>query len=116
MSTILITGGTGLLGSALTAMLTDKGHDVVIVTRKPKPSDNPAVTYLHWDVKAQTIDNKAITSADYIVHLAGAGVADKKWSRDRKKEIVDSRIQGSALLVKALREVPNKVKAVISAS
>lgn len=116
MSTILITGGTGLLGSALSTALVDKGHEVIILSRKPRPSSNPAISYKVWDVQAQTIDQAAITAADYIVHLAGAGVADKKWSRDRKKEIVESRTQSSALLVKALAQGPNKVKAVVSAS
>src|SRR4051812_404207 len=116
MSTILVTGGTGLLGSALTKMLTDKGHRVIILTRRQRPSNDPNISYSQWDLNAQTIDRKAISEADYIIHLAGAGVADKKWTSDRKKEIVESRTQSSALVVKALKEVPNKVKAVISAS
>jgi uncharacterized protein (TIGR01777 family) len=116
MSTILITGGTGLLGSALTALLTAKGHSVTILSREQKPSDNPYISYALWNVKEQTIDNNAVAQADYIVHLAGAGVADKRWTKERKKEIVESRTQSSALLVKAIKEIPNKVKAVISAS
>jgi uncharacterized protein (TIGR01777 family) len=116
MSTILITGGTGLIGSALTTLLIEKGHAVIILTRHQKPSSEPNITYLVWDLKAQTIDPKAISSADYIVHLAGAGVADKRWTNERKKEIIESRTQSSSLLIKALKEVPNKVRAVISAS
>lgn len=115
MSVILITGGTGLLGSALTKMLKEKGHKIIILTRAKKSSDDSKVTYALWDVKAQTIDETAVSSADFIIHLAGAGVADKRWTSDRKKEIVESRTQSSALLVKAL-QMPNKVKAVISAS
>ena len=116
MSTILITGGTGLVGSALSKMLTAKGHKVIILSRTQKSSKDSSVIYHKWNVDEQTIDSKAISNADYIVHLAGAGVADKKWTTDRKKEIVDSRTQSSALLIKALKEVPNNVKAVISAS
>lgn len=116
MSTILITGGTGLVGSALTKTLKAKGHRVIILTRAPKESKDAKISYAVWDVKAKTIDTKAITEADYIIHLAGAGVADKKWTSERKKEIVESRTQSSSLLVKALQETPNKVKAVISAS
>ena len=115
MSAILITGGTGLLGSALTKMLKDKGHEIIILTRAKKPSGDDKVRYASWDVKAQTIDEVAVAAADYIIHLAGAGVADKRWTSDRKKEIVESRTQSSALLIKAL-QLPNKVKAVISAS
>lgn len=116
MSTILITGGTGLLGTDLTKMLTDRGHRVIILSRTQKPYANSNITYASWDVKAQTIDTKAVADADYIVHLAGANVADKRWTSDRKKEIVESRTQSSALLIKALHQIPNKVEAVISAS
>lgn len=116
MSTILITGGTGLIGSALTPMLTGKGHKVVILTRSEKAADVNGVSYAAWDVKSQKINENAVSSADYIIHLAGAGVADKRWTSDRKKEITESRTQSGALLVKALQQVPNKVKAVVSAS
>ena len=115
MSVILITGGTGLLGTALTNMLKDEGHKIIILTRTKKTSDNVNISFALWSVKAQTIDEAAVSSADYIIHLAGAGVADKRWTKDRKKEIIESRTQSSALLVKAL-QAPNKVKAVISAS
>jgi uncharacterized protein len=64
----------------------------------------------------QSIDPDAIQEADYIVHLAGAGLADKRWTRRRKKTIVQSRMQGSALLTKALKEIPNRVRVVVSAS
>lgn len=116
MSTILITGGSGLLGTALTKMLTDKGHKVIILTRTQKPSQSSSVTYKLWNVKEQTIDETAVSAADYIIHLAGAGVADKRWTDDRKKEIIESRTQSSKLLVHTLEKVPNKIKAVISAS
>ena len=116
MSTILITGGTGLLGSALTKLLLSEGHKVIILTRNPKPSNQPDIEYAKWDGKSETIDKNAVSSADYIIHLAGAGVADKRWSEDRKKEIVESRTQSSALIIKALQEIPNHVEAVVSAS
>ena len=116
MSTILITGGTGLIGKALTTMLLEKGHQLVILSRSIRKSTNSNVTYALWDVKQQTIDAIAISEADYIIHLAGAGVADKRWSEKRKKEIRESRTQSSALLVNALKNNINKVKAVISAS
>lgn len=116
MSTILISGGSGLLGSALTKLLISKGHKVIILSRHPKPSETFGVTYAAWDIKAQSIDMQAISSADYIIHLAGAGVVDKRWTDARKKEIVDSRTQSSALLVKTLHNNPNKIKAVVSAS
>ncbi len=58
----------------------------------------------------------SIAKADYIVHLAGANVADKRWTKGRKQEIVDSRVKSSALLIKAMQETPNNIQAVISAS
>ncbi len=116
MSTILITGGTGLVGSALTPLLVALGHQVIIVSRTPKAPNEKNISYIAWNVKAQTIDDKAIAKADYIIHLAGAGVADKKWTEERKKEIVESRTESSTFLIEALKQTPNKVKAVISAS
>jgi len=113
MSTILITGGTGLVGTALTALLKEKGHRVLILSRKTKPG-NPEI--FQWDYDREFIDPEAIRQADHIVHLAGAGVADKRWSDKRKKEIVDSRTKTAALLVKALSDIPNTVQSVISTS
>jgi len=117
MATILITGGTGLIGKALSSSLVDKGHKVIILTRDP--SAYPAqqnISYAGWDIKRQTIDKDAVTSADHIIHLAGAGVADKRWTDSRKKEIIDSRVKSSELLIKTLKENANHVQSVISAS
>jgi len=117
MTTILITGGTGLIGTALTRSLLEKNYKVVILSRqKGQQSDNRNLSYAHWDIPSGRIDREAISSADYIVHLAGAGVGDKRWTKKRKKEIVDSRVKSSELIVRSLREIPNNVKAVISAS
>lgn len=121
MATILISGGTGLIGSSLTKLLLGKGHNVIILTRDlkkavDKQSSDEQLTYARWNAPEQSIDRDAIEKADYIIHLAGAGIADKRWNKKRKKEIVQSRVQSSALMIKALREVPNTVKAVISAS
>ncbi len=118
MATILITGGTGLVGTRLTEMLAGGGYDVVILTRNPANiNENRAgVRYAEWDLEKQTIDRKAIETADHVIHLAGAGVADKRWNEKRKQEIVNSRTQSSALLVRALREIPNNVETVVTAS
>ncbi|MDP3392488.1 TIGR01777 family oxidoreductase [Sediminibacterium sp.] len=125
MATIMITGGTGTVGKRLTEILLEKRHSVIIVGRSGNPkqppkddanSNNLNLTYAQWNIDAQSIDEWAIQQADYIIHLAGAGVADKRWSDARKKEIADSRINSCALIVKALSSIPNKVKGVISAS
>jgi uncharacterized protein (TIGR01777 family) len=115
MATITITGGTGLVGTALTRRLIETGHQVIVLTRTAKPVAGQ-VQYKEWDVEKGTLDISAITDADYIVHLAGAGVADGRWTKKRKKEILDSRVKSGDLLVKALHHYPTKVKAVVSAS
>jgi len=118
MQTILITGGTGLVGKALTRALLDRGYQVIILTRdagNKKGSDD--LRYAVWDVKGQVLDNEALLAADHIVHLAGAGVVEKKWTEAYKKEIVESRTESSRLLVESLANNPgNKVKTVVSAS
>lgn len=117
MPTVLITGGTGLIGKNLTRHLTAKGYNVIIVSRKPqKVSDNKMITYAKWNVDQQKVDVDAISRTDYIINLAGAGVMDKKWTTKYKQEILESRTKSSELLITALKENPNNVKAVISAS
>ncbi len=118
MATVLITGGTGLIGTALTKELLNKNYDVIILTRFPErySLNTSRLIYTKWDIEKQTIDKDAISKADYVIHLAGANLGEKRWTEKRKKEIVESRTQSSALLVKALKEDANNVKAVISAS
>ncbi len=115
MATVLITGGTGMIGSALTEALLAKGYRVVVLTREAKPSSG-GLLYKEWDLKKGRIDADAVTESDYIIHLAGANVAEGRWTDKRKKEIVDSRIKSGELLVKSLATINNRVKAVISAS
>jgi uncharacterized protein len=115
MATVLITGGTGMIGTALTEKLISKGYEVIILTRKKK-NPNGNISYAEWDIEKGVIDKQAIEKVDYIVHLAGANVGEKRWAKKRKQEIVDSRVKSSQLLVKYLESTPNKVKAVVSAS
>ena len=115
MQTVLITGGSGLVGQELSKMLTNKGFKVIILSRN-KNSSNNNIQYAQWDIKKQTIDLKALQEADFIIHLAGAGVVDKKWTESYKKEILLSRTESSKLIIDALSKNPNKVKAIISAS
>lgn len=118
MATVLITGGTGLIGRSLTKALLEKGYEVIILTRDPAKftTHTTRLSYAAWDPAAQTIDTAAITKADHIIHLAGAGVADQRWSKKRKQEIVESRVKSGELLVKTLKETANKVQSVISSS
>jgi uncharacterized protein (TIGR01777 family) len=118
MDTVIITGGTGLIGTALSKLLLSLGYQVIILTRNPKKPKNstPGISYAAWNVKEQNVNEEAFKKANYIVHLAGAGVADKPWTEKRKREIVESRTKSSELLIKALTGIPNNIIAVVSAS
>ncbi len=111
---VLVTGGTGLVGTRLTSLLIEKGCQVRYLSRNPgKVSE---VESFSWDIDRQTIDEKALDGVDYIIHLAGAGVADKKWTTQRKKEILQSRTKSTEVLRSALANKDHQVKAFISAS
>ena len=117
MQTVLITGGTGMIGKALTEALIERGFHVIILTRnasKHKPATN--ISFAEWDIQKQTIDKKAVEKADHVVHLAGASVAEKRWTDKRKQEIVSSRVDSGKLLVESLKTIPNKARTVISIS
>jgi uncharacterized protein (TIGR01777 family) len=111
---ILITGGTGLLGTHLTTLLRKKGYTISYLSRRKQTLAD--IQVYEWDIAKGTIETEAITNADYIIHLAGAGVADKLWSVAYKKEIYDSRVLSTKLLVEKLTTVPNKCRAFIQAS
>lgn len=114
---VLITGGTGLVGTALTALLVEKGYLVTILTRdKNLTSLHPNITYSYWDINKGIIDKDELLSANYIVHLAGAGIADKPWLEKRKKIILDSRVAPIKLIYNGLKNNPHQLKAFISAS
>lgn len=113
---VLITGGTGTIGKELTKLLQKSGYQVSYLTRDTRQRAPKGVRLFAWNMKKQEIEPAAIREADYIIHLAGAGIADKRWTEDRKELIRKSRTQTAALLRKYLGEVENDVKAVISAS
>jgi len=116
MSVVLISGGTGLIGSHLTKHLVERGFDVVILSRKKLSSDNPNISYSHWSVKDKIIDANVVRKADHIIHLAGAGVMDKKWTNDYKIIIVDSRTKSAELIISCLKGNDHNVKTFVSAS
>lgn len=118
MDTVIITGGTGLIGTALSKFLLSRGFQVIILTRNPKAhrSSAPGISYAAWNIDEQSANEEAFKKAKYIIHLSGAGVADKSWTDKRKKEIVESRTKSSALLIRAMGSIPNEIVSVVSAS
>lgn len=114
MATILISGGTGLIGKQLCKKLKDKGYSVAILSRaRRQDTDIPTYT---WDLDKREIEKEAIETADYIIHLAGANIGDKRWTAKRRKLIVDSRVKSGQLIFEKLKENKNQLKAFISAS
>jgi uncharacterized protein (TIGR01777 family) len=111
---ILITGGSGLLGRQLTKELLSKGYFVSHLSRS-RGKDPKVKTFL-WDVAKNQIDEHCIDGIDAIIHLAGAGIADKRWSDERKREIVQSRTRSISIIYELLRKKAHKVHSVISAS
>ncbi len=112
-TSILITGASGLVGSRLTELLLQKGYGVAHLGREKKSGNVPSFV---WDVKKGTMDAKALEGVDTIIHLAGAGVADKRWTPERKREILESRTKSSDLLYQTLKNKKHSVKTVVSAS
>lgn len=120
---ILITGGTGLIGQALTKALAYDGHQVIILSRNPKQTEplKGDVVFQKWD--AQTGDGWAhwADGADAIVNLAGASIAGDgllptRWSVERKRLLINSRVKAGEAVVDAIRQVDNKPKVVIQSS
>jgi uncharacterized protein len=111
---ILITGGTGMIGQRLTELLLQKGHQVTYLSRSKEKKAN--IDVYQWDIDKKYIEEGALENADYVVHLAGTGIADKRWTDERKQEIINSRIQPIELINKYLQEKNIKLKGFISAS
>lgn len=100
---VAITGSTGLLGTALRRALSERGDEVVRVVR-----NNPGAGDALWDINAGTIDADALEGVDVVVHLAGEGIGEKKWSDEQKAKIRDSRVRGTALLSETLAALDTK--------
>ena len=113
VSKILITGASGLIGKRLTEMLRAEGHEVFHLGRTKQAFE--ARAYL-WDVKKKYIEQGALDGKDIIIHLAGAPVADKRWSKAHKQDILESRTQSTRLLFEELKKRKHQVHSVICAS
>jgi hypothetical protein len=108
---IAVTGSTGFIGTALCASLESDGHDVLRVVRSGGGSGSTP-----WDPQAGTIDPAAFEGLDGVVHLAGEGIATKRWSDAQKRRIHDSRTKSTALLAEALASLDHKPRVMISGS
>lgn len=111
---VLVTGGTGMIGKALLQALQQKGYHTAVLTRQsPEQLSEKA---FQWDIAHDFVDDEAIEWADAIIHLAGAGVMDERWTDNRKQVLRDSRIKSTQLLVRALKKDSHHVQAFIGAS
>ena len=118
---VLISGGTGLVGSRLAALLADTDHDVALLSRMSHhtPGRGAGATpprAFRWDPAAGTVDPAAVPWSDTIVNLAGANVGEGRWTDARKQELRASRIDSLALLHRELARSGHRVRAVVSAS
>ena len=95
-----------MIGTRLTTMLLERGHSVAHLERSPKPGTK-VKTFL-WNVKDGAIDSNALGGIDAIIHLAGSNIGERRWTRSRKQEILDSRINSTNLLYRELAGVHPK--------
>lgn len=111
---VLIGGGTGLVGSRLSQILRDSGYTVWHLSRRSNPdAEFPAFA---WDPAAGTIEETAVAGADYIINLAGAGIADQRWTQARKRLIIESRTHSTKLLLSTLQQLNRQPHAYISSA
>ena len=124
----VVTGSHGLIGSSLVASLEADGHEVLRLVRSPDPTPGPssppspaagaaaAATTAPWDPLAGRLDPAVLVGVDGVVHLAGAGIADKRWNPARKREIRDSRVLGTRTIVDAMRKADSPPAVLVSGS
>lgn len=113
---ILITGATGMIGKEIVALLLQNNHTVhYLTTSKEKIQNRPNYYGFFWNPEQSIIDENCLMGVDAIIHLAGATVS-KRWTNSYKEEIIESRVLTTNLLYKALKDFPNQVKQVVSAS
>ena len=114
METVLIGGGSGFVGMHLSRRLRREGYEVRHLSRSRRP-EAEFMTF-QWDVREQTVDNAAFDDVDYIVNLTGAGIADERWTDERKAVIVKSRTESTRLLARSIDRLQLKPKLYLSAS
>jgi uncharacterized protein (TIGR01777 family) len=110
---ILISGASGLVGSATAGALRADGHDIARLVRH---GGNHSLGDVRWDPESGAIDTDVIEGTDAVVHLAGAGIGDRRWSEGRKKILLDSRVNSTRTLVDALAQLQRKPRVLVAAS
>ncbi len=114
MSKVLIAGGTGLVGNRLSQLLVEAGYEVVHLSRA-KRLEASYPTFV-WNTEKSFIDDRAFHGLDYIINLAGAGIADTLWTKSRKKLLIDSRVKTTEFLTTYIKKLDHKPKAFLSAA
>lgn len=114
--TVAVTGASGFVGSALLAHLTARGHAVLALTRSPRADTAPRVRWVVYDPGSPASAKAALAGADAVVHLAGAGIFDRRWTKKRMAEIRSSRVDGTRALVEALAGLSPRPRALVSGS
>lgn len=112
----LVSGSTGLVGSALTAFLSTGGHRVTRLVRGAANGGSGPGRAVSWDPAGGRLDPEAVSGHDVVVHLAGAGIADRRWTPERKALIRDSRVGGTGLLARTLAAAPSPPEVLVCAS
>lgn len=115
MGTILLSGGTGIIGRNLCEKLKKKGYEVALLSRTATRHFYDIPVY-NWDPDKNEIDQEALLKSDYIIHLAGTGIGEKRWTKKREQQIIDSRVKSGQLIFEKIKERNIKIKAFISAS
>jgi uncharacterized protein (TIGR01777 family) len=118
MKTFAITGATGLIGSLLHEELTSQKQNVIVLTRNPsKVRENiPGTRYFKWDVYDNSFWKQIMNEVDVVVHLAGAPIIEKRWTKKRKKVLYDSRVKSTQIIVDAIAQAKNKPNLLIVSS
>lgn len=112
---ILIAGGTGLIGQALTEKLVGLDHTVHILSRSEHKNEKNTL-YFTWDIKNKSIDLKSFDEVDVLINLSGAGIADKRWTASRKKVLINSRVEPNQFLLETIKSNNLSIKNFICSS
>lgn len=114
METIIIAGGSGIIGSHLSKLCEEQGYRVYVLTRNAQKAKNNS-RFIHWNLEEGTIDSR-MKEANHIINLAGSGIADGRWTAKRRKQIIDSRVDSTQLLIRTIQDENLPIQSYISAS